>query len=147
MKKFEIKSVFEQIANQIFTMKDVNKAKEFIVEFISSKGINDRDKKVIINNIEGIKNMMKLQMYICNSLLKYEGMSVNKAVSEQIKEPGPLRSGVYRVGVMHIYARITPAHNTMGVDIHIRGGSGQGKLRLTDTTLTTPTSRQVYTYI
>jgi hypothetical protein len=82
MKKFEIKSVFEQIANQIFTMKNVNKAKEFIVEFISSKGINDRDKKVIINNIEGIKNMMKLQMYICNSLLKYEGMSVNKPVTE-----------------------------------------------------------------
>ena len=82
MKKFEIKSVFEQIANQIFVIKDVNKAKEFIVEFISSKGINDRDKKVIINNIEGIKNMMKLQMYICNSLLKYEGMSVNKPVTE-----------------------------------------------------------------
>ncbi len=81
MKTFKIKSIFEQIATQVFTMKDINTAKTFIIEFVGGKDINDMDKKLILNNIKDIKNMTKLQMYICNSLLKYEGMSVNKAVS------------------------------------------------------------------
>jgi hypothetical protein len=77
MKKFQIKSMFEQIATQVFTMKDVNAAKTFINEFVNDKNINDIDKKVILNNIKDIKHISKLQTYICNSLLKYEGMSVN----------------------------------------------------------------------
>jgi hypothetical protein len=77
MSKFQIKSMFEQIATQVFTMKDVNAAKTFINEFVNDKDINDIDKKVILNNIKDIKHINKLQTYICNSLLKYEGMSVN----------------------------------------------------------------------
>jgi len=77
MSKFQIKSMFEQIATQVFTMKDVNAAKTFINEFVNDKNINDIDKKVILNNIKDIKHINKLQTYICNSLLKYEGMSVN----------------------------------------------------------------------
>ena len=77
MSKFQIKSMFEQIATQVFTMKDVNAAKTFINEFVNDKDINDIDKKVILNNIKDIKHINKLQTYICNSLLKYEGMSIN----------------------------------------------------------------------
>jgi hypothetical protein len=73
----KIKSIFEQIATQVFTMKDVNTAKTFISEFVNGKDINEIDKKLILNNIRDIKNISKLQTYICNSLLKYEGMSVN----------------------------------------------------------------------
>jgi hypothetical protein len=84
----KIKSIFEQIAAQIFTMKDINAAKTFINEFVNDKNINEQDKKVILNNIRDIKNMIKLQTYICNSLLKYEGMSVNKAVNEKAETLG-----------------------------------------------------------
>jgi hypothetical protein len=73
----KIKSIFEQIATQVFTMKDVNTAKTFISEFVNGKDINEIDKKLILNNIKDIKHISKLQTYICNSLLKYEGMSVN----------------------------------------------------------------------
>ena len=88
MSKFQIKSMFEQIATQVFTMKDVNAAKTFINEFVNGKDINDIDKKVILNNIKDIKNIVKLQTYICNSLLKYEGMSVNKVVNEKTESVG-----------------------------------------------------------
>jgi len=84
----KIKSIFEQIAAQIFTMKDINAAKTFISEFVNDKNINEQDKKVILNNIRDIKNIIKLQTYICNSLLKYEGMSVNKAVNEKAETLG-----------------------------------------------------------
>jgi hypothetical protein len=80
--------MFEQIATQVFMMKDVNAAKTFINEFVSDKDINEHDKKTILYNIKDIKNIVKLQTYICNSLLKYEGMSVNKVVSEKTETLG-----------------------------------------------------------
>ena len=77
MSKFPIKSIFAQIADQVFTMKNVNEAKQFITEFVDHKDINDEDKKLILRNISSIKTLDKVQNYICNSLLKYEGLSVN----------------------------------------------------------------------
>jgi hypothetical protein len=77
MKNLKIKSVFEQIAAEVFTMRDVNKAKVFISEFITSKGINGVDKNVIVNNVNKCTNISAIQRYVCNSLLKYEGMSLS----------------------------------------------------------------------
>jgi hypothetical protein len=74
--KVQIKSVFEQIASNVFTMKDVNQAKVYIAEFITSKGINGVDKNIIVNNVNKCTNINQLQRYICNSLLQYEGMGV-----------------------------------------------------------------------
>ena len=78
MSKVQIKSIFDQIASEVFNMKDVNKAKQFITEFVSNKNIKDEDKKVIIDNVSKCKYLYQIQSYICNSLLRYEGMSVNK---------------------------------------------------------------------
>jgi hypothetical protein len=78
MSKVQIKSIFEQIAEKVFVMKDKDAAKQFIIEFVNSKDINEHDKKTIIANVEACKHMYKIQSYICNSLLKYEGMSLNK---------------------------------------------------------------------
>jgi hypothetical protein len=77
MSKFPIKSIFEQIATPVFAMVNVNEAKQFIAEFVDNKDINDEDKKLILRNISSIRTMDKIQNYICNSLLKYEGLSVN----------------------------------------------------------------------
>jgi hypothetical protein len=78
MSKFPIKSIFEQIAEQVFNMRNPVQAKQFITEFVNGKDINDEDKKLILRNISSIKTMDKIQSYICNSLLRYEGLSLNK---------------------------------------------------------------------
>jgi hypothetical protein len=78
MSKVQIKSIFEQIASEVFNMKDVNKAKQFVTDFVTNKKIKDEDKTVIINNVNNCKSISRIQTYICNSLLRYEGMSVNK---------------------------------------------------------------------
>jgi GTPase SAR1 family protein len=72
----QIKSIFEQIAEQVFKMTDATKAKTFITEFVTEKGINDEDKKTILNNIDNLKSIIQIQKYICNSLLQYEGLGV-----------------------------------------------------------------------
>ena len=74
----QIKSIFEQISHQVFTMKNAVEAKQFITEFVNDKKINDIDKNNIIENVNACQNIVKIQSYICNSLLKYEGMGMNK---------------------------------------------------------------------
>jgi F0F1-type ATP synthase delta subunit len=74
----KIKSVLEQIAATVFTMTNVADAKNYINEFINSKDINDKDKASITKAVAEIKSMIKLQTYLCNALLKYEGMGMNQ---------------------------------------------------------------------
>ena len=51
----QIKSIFEQISHQVFTMKNVVEAKQFITEFVNDKKINDTDKANIIKNVKEVK--------------------------------------------------------------------------------------------
>ena len=77
MSAYYLKSVLEQIADQIFTMKDAKQAKNFITTFVSDKGINEKDKQNILESVSKCKHLYLVQMYICNSLLKYEGLGMN----------------------------------------------------------------------
>jgi hypothetical protein len=76
--KHPIKSIFEQISERVFIMKDLNEAKRFVTEFINERKINDRDKQNILREVNNAKTLARFQTYICNSLLKYEGMGVNQ---------------------------------------------------------------------
>jgi hypothetical protein len=75
--KVQIKSIFEQIAEKVFVMNNVNDIKSFVKSFVEEKSINNIDKNIIVTNVDKCKNTQAVQRYICNSLLKYEGMSVS----------------------------------------------------------------------
>jgi len=55
-----------------------NEAQQFIVDFVNEKKINEKDKQSIIENTRSAKSLQRLQTYLCNALLKYEGMGVNQ---------------------------------------------------------------------
>ena len=74
--KVQIKSIFEQIAEKVFVMNNINEIKSFVKSFVEGKNINNVDKNIILMNVDKCKNVPSVQRYICNSLLKYEGMSV-----------------------------------------------------------------------
>jgi hypothetical protein len=75
--KVQIKSIFEQIAEKVFVMNNVSDIKSFVKSFVEEKSINNIDKNIILTNVDKCKNTQAVQRYICNSLLKYEGMSVS----------------------------------------------------------------------
>lgn len=84
-----IKSILEQISSEVFVMRDLSQAKLFISEFVVNKGINEKDKQSILSVTSECKTMVKLQMYLCNALLKYEGMGVaqlNKTAKQVASE-------------------------------------------------------------
>lgn len=83
--KVQIKSIFEQISQDVFTMNDINVIKQHVIDFVNTKNIEGKDKQGIIKNISECKNVMAAQRYICNALLKFEGLSVNNYKTEEIE--------------------------------------------------------------
>jgi hypothetical protein len=76
--KYPIKSIFEQISEQVFAMNNLSQAQKFITDFVNEKKINDKDKQSILRETLNARSLVRLQTYICNSFLKYEGMGVNQ---------------------------------------------------------------------
>jgi hypothetical protein len=74
--KIKIKSVLEEVAPQVFQIRDLNEAKGVILSFIETKNIKDTDKKIIVDNVSQFKNINAVHRYIANSLLKYEGLGI-----------------------------------------------------------------------
>lgn len=81
--KVQIKSIFEQISQDVFKMNNINDIKTYVVNFVNTKQIEDRDKQGIIKNINECRNVMAAHRYICNALLKFEGLSVNDYKTEK----------------------------------------------------------------
>jgi len=75
-KKVQIKSIFEQISERVFQMNNLSEVKTFVIDFVNDKNINENDKRNIITQVQNAKSLTRFQTYICNSLLKYEGMGV-----------------------------------------------------------------------
>lgn len=73
----KIKSIFEAIALDVFAAKSLTVVQQSITEYVESKDIKEVDKKQILREVSSAKSLIKLQTYICNSLLKYEGMGVS----------------------------------------------------------------------
>ena len=70
-------STLTQIAEQVFTAKTCDEAKKIAFDFLSESKINEEDRKKMISEIEQKKDLVKLQIYIANALLKFEGLSLN----------------------------------------------------------------------
>lgn len=80
----EIKSTLEKVANQIWTERDVNKAKEILKKHIEDSGMNDTSKKTMLYNLSTINTKSKLDSYVANALLKYEKLSVKEGMMNEL---------------------------------------------------------------
>lgn len=76
--KVNIKSIFEEISQEVFKMNSINDIQTYVTEFVNNKNIDPKDKQSILTNIMNCQNVKRAQSYICNSLLRFEGLSVNK---------------------------------------------------------------------
>ena len=73
-----IQSTLTKIAEKVFTAKSCDDAKKIALDYLNESKINEEDRVKMIAEIEQKKDLVKLQMYIANALLKFEGLSVNK---------------------------------------------------------------------
>ena len=75
--KVNIKSTLEKIAGQVFTAKTADEAKQIMVSHITDSQVNDIDKNKMITDVNMLKNLVAVQRYLANALLKYEGLGTN----------------------------------------------------------------------
>ena len=73
----KLESTLTNIAEQVFTATSVQQAKQITLEFLDKSKIKEEDRKKMINEIETKTDLVKLQIYIANALLKFEGLSLN----------------------------------------------------------------------
>lgn len=74
MKKIE--STLNKITEQIFTSKDFKDAKQIMLDYLETTSVKDKVK--MIEDVTKINNLISLQRYCANSLLKYEGLGTLK---------------------------------------------------------------------
>jgi hypothetical protein len=67
----------ERIAVVETQVRNLDEAKDIILNHVNGKKIKDTDKQIITMNINELKNINAVHRYVANSLLKYEGLGVN----------------------------------------------------------------------
>ena len=77
MKKYQSYSILKEITDEIFSSNNFKQSKENILKFVTSKNIDSKDKFKMIEDINKCCSLIKLQQYVANSLLRFEGLSLN----------------------------------------------------------------------
>ena len=73
-----IKSILERAAETVFTAKSLEEAKTLFINEVSSSKINEGDKVRMVNTVLELESLTRVQSYLANALLKYEGHSLSK---------------------------------------------------------------------
>lgn len=71
-------STLTQVAEKVFQATNLKQAQDIITSHIGNTRINGEDKNAIMTNAMSAKSLVRLQTYMCNSLLKFEGLGINK---------------------------------------------------------------------
>lgn len=68
----------ENISTQVFQAATLSEAKEIVFARLAASKVNPDNKKIILDNTYNMTTLEDLQRYICNSMLRFEGLSVNR---------------------------------------------------------------------
>lgn len=82
MSKYKITSTLTTICQEIWSNPSLEQGKNTMIEYVNSTGIKDVDKKRIISAVNTCATKRRLDQYVANSILMFEGMGVNKRITE-----------------------------------------------------------------
>ena len=79
-------STLSKITQEIYNAKTAQEAKAAMVTYLQSTRVKDRDR--MIETVQAMSSLIKIQTYFSNCLLKFEGMgtSFNNSKSKEEKE-------------------------------------------------------------
>lgn len=72
-------STLDKIIQQAWSEPSLSTAQQLVIDYLSNTRVKDKDSMIAI--IRAVPNKRKLDSYLANSLLKFEGMST------QLKNP------------------------------------------------------------
>lgn len=80
MVKEQRKSAFHHILNSVYESKNMDDAKKIVLDFLNASDcpIRQNQRHLIKVNVERSLTLVKLQQYVTNSFLMYEGNGIVK---------------------------------------------------------------------
>ena len=80
MVKEQRKSAFHHILNSVYESKNMDDAKKIVLDFLNDSDcpIRQNQRHLIKVNVERCSTLVKLQQYVTNSFLMYEGNGIVK---------------------------------------------------------------------
>jgi len=82
-------STLDQITTQVFEAKTLDEAKKICLDYLQESKIKEADRLKMISEIEQMKYLHKVQLYVANALLKYEGLGVGNNKPAPNEKPNP----------------------------------------------------------
>ena len=73
MSQREIKSVLNNVCQQVWSATTADIAKQIIIDCLESSDIKEEDKDKMISELKKMTVLVKIQQYFANALLKFEG--------------------------------------------------------------------------
>lgn len=73
----KLDSILNKCITEVYKSTNLKEAKDCIILILESSKIKSTDKSKMLYEISNIKTLTKLQFYITNALLKYEGLGVS----------------------------------------------------------------------
>ena len=73
-------STLSKITEQVFSATTAQEAKSVMLDYLQSTRVKDRD--LMISTVTKMNNLLKVQTYFTNCLLKFEGMGVGVSKKE-----------------------------------------------------------------
>jgi hypothetical protein len=69
-------STLVSITEQVYRASTADQARTAMIEYLKGTRVKDRDK--MINEVSKLNNLVRIQQYFSNCLLKFEGLSPNQ---------------------------------------------------------------------
>lgn len=85
----QINSIFtNEIITQVYKSSSLEDGIKIMKDTINAHAINVPDKQKMLNELQSIPTLQRLQFYVTNLMLKYEGLGAGefKTVQQKIKE-------------------------------------------------------------
>lgn len=74
-----VTSIFSQHYNDLMQISDAQELQQRITVIVNESKINDYDRRKVLNDVQKVNsNLLKLQTYLTNSMLKYQGLGTIK---------------------------------------------------------------------
>lgn len=72
----KLESKLTDVISQVYKAPTVSHAKSILIPFLQESKIKESDKKKMIDQAEKISDLIRLQTYATNALLKFEGLGI-----------------------------------------------------------------------
>jgi len=72
----KLNSILSKCVQQVYQSKTLSEAQQHMTDLVSNSKIKETDKVKMLDEINKMPSLVKIQFYVTNAMFKYEGLGV-----------------------------------------------------------------------